>query len=92
MQRTGRGTGTQLRAVLEFLRERYPTGFVTDEIVKNVNLDQPLVLRLLAYALDSGWVTITGASEDIRVGPYRLTSSGIDKLNSWADEDDRLGI
>jgi len=86
------GTGRELKVVLDFLRENYPEPRIIGQVIKNVKMDEVKVVRLIAYAFDKGWVTITDKHQDVRVGPYKLTSYGIDKLNSWTDEDDELSI
>ncbi len=89
-------TGKDLKTVLDFLREYYPKIFTISEITKGINnaggkMNGGKALRLLPFAFDEGWVTLTGNGV-LDIGPYRLTSAGIRKLNNWTDEDNELSI
>ncbi len=88
-----KGTGEQLKKVLEFLWKEYPEIYIAGDIKKALpEINEDILLRLLSYAYDSGWVTITGQRTDLDVGPYRLTSAGIDKLNNWEAIDNKRPI
>ena len=86
------GAGKELRTILEFLRKDYPEAFIIGQIMKTLKMDERKIVRLIAYAVDNNWVTITDKHQDVKVGPYRITSHGIDKLNSWTEKDDNLII
>ncbi len=88
-----KGTGEQLKKVLEFLWEEYPGIYIVEEIKKALpEINEDILLRLLVYAYDSGWVIITGQRMDLDAGPYRLTSVGIDKVNNWEAIDNKRPI
>lgn len=85
-------TGKELKMILEKLRESYPlVPTLIPHLAKPLKLDEEVVARGVAYALDYGWVSFT-SKPDYRLGPVKLTAAGIDKLNGWTNEDDALTI
>jgi len=87
-----RGSGRELKAILGFLRQHYGGFWETRRVAESVNVDEGKVVRLIAYAVDKNWVAISGQGHLRIDSRCRLTSEGIDKLDSWTDEDDELII
>lgn len=87
-----RDTGKELGVVLGFLREHYSGAWEVSKIAESVNMDKDKVVRLITYAVDKNWVAVTSQGH-LRINSRcRLTSDGIDKLNSWTDDDNKLII
>lgn len=87
-----RGTGKELKAILGFLRGHYGGSWEISRIAESVNIDEDKAVRLITYAMDKNWVAIADQGH-LRINSRcRLTSNGIDKLDSWTDEDNKLII
>jgi len=88
------GAGKDLRTVLSSLQKSFPKHCKFSEIVESVKLDKEKVNRLITYASDESLTYTLRASveEAVTRESHRLSGKGIDKLNNWTDEDDKLII
>ena len=86
-----RGSGEELRTILEFLQEDFPGYVLRERLDSALGMDAAVFVRSIAYSIDKGWVVIREKGNRSE-GPYKLTAEGIDKLNSWTGDDDVLEI
>lgn len=87
-----RGTGKELKRILVFLREHYPGRWEVRKITECLGIDERKIVRLIDYARGKEWVTSNGQGSLRISSRCRLTSKGIDKLDSWTSNDDAVII
>jgi len=87
-----RGTGKELKAILIFLNELGGGMQRVRDIAKGVDVNGRKAVRLVNYAMDKNWI-YCDCPGYVRIDDRcRIAAAGVEKLQTWQDEDDELSI